>query len=184
MAAPPGKAPQQPPQASAVQLLPTRPVDDEAPQQQPHQASAVELLPTLRVDCVELSYELRDPLPIPRLVIRTNGAQITEAAVNALIDVSQQVIDRNEEYVVLWDLRASCKPSSGPIFRCLRWAAANKSRLDAQLKCLTICLSSSLMRGVVDLVLRMARPPMPRLVCATPEEAWAFACGISPTSIS
>jgi hypothetical protein len=142
----------------------------------------VDVLSPVAVDCVRLSYVQHADLDMPRQVIRADGTPITSAAVNALLEFSTRVLERGERHAVLWDLRQCGAPQMSHVWSCLRWAGGQKRNIDTLVACMCICLSGGALRGVVNFVLSVARPPMPRLVCSTNEEAWAFVREKCPSS--
>jgi len=133
------------------------------------------LLPPLQVDCVSFAFSRRQHIRVPCLLIQANGSAITREAVDALLDFSQRVLDLAMPYCVLWDLRGCRTPTAGLVWRFLAWGFRNKRALDANIRCVGIALSGTVMKSIVDFVLSVARPPMPTARCASAEEFWAFA---------
>lgn len=142
-----------------------------------------ELLPPLRVDCVSLSCQRRRKIALPCMVVETDGTAITGAAVDALMAFSQRVLELAQPFCVLWDLRRCSVPPAGPIWRCLNWGIRNKTAIDTHVRCKGILLSSGVMRSVVNSVLAVAQPPMPRIICSSDEEFWDFAMATLPKNL-
>ena len=131
------------------------------------------LVESVSVDCLTLQYDVSAGC-LPRLLIRTRATSITVAAVDALIEFSQRVLDRAEDYTVIWDLRHCCTPRAKPTWQCIQWAHRNKRKLDAQLRGIAIVLSGGALASVVRFVLGATRPPQPHLVCQEIDEALGF----------
>ena len=119
-----------------------------------------DILPPVTVESVSLRYERHPGLPHPRHAIRFSRAP-TPAAAKALIDYSQRVLDRDESYCCLWDLRSCGVPPATLLWRGMRWAFSQKEGLDANLTCVAILLNGGPIRSTVKFVLGLTRPVMP-----------------------
>lgn len=119
-----------------------------------------DILPPVSVDSVSLRYERHPGLAHPRHTIRFSREPTLASAI-ALIDFSQRVLDRDESYCCLWDLRLCGVPKAALLWRGMRWAYSQKAGLDANLTCVAVLLNGGPIRSTVAFVLRLTRPIMP-----------------------
>lgn len=119
-----------------------------------------DVLPPISVGSVSLRYERHPGLPHPRHTIRLSR-EPTYAAAVALIEYCQRVLDRDESYCCMWDLRLCGVPRAALLWRGMRYAYSQKAALDANLTCVAILLDGGPIRSTVSFVLGLTRPIMP-----------------------
>jgi len=93
-------------------------------------------------------------------------ASIDDITVEGVLNCTIALLDSKTEFQTLWDIRKCTIPNVGLVCRLVRWAIAEKGRLDQHNKRLCIVLPTS--RGplpsVVKIVLRAFGPKCPVFV--------------------
>ena len=82
---------------------------------------------------------------------------------------------RGEPLTILWDVRNCSIPSRAQIKIALDWIGANSHLLDKHLQGIAVCLSSLIVRSILNFILSITKPPQPNGVFADEAEAFGFA---------
>jgi hypothetical protein len=110
------------------------------------------------------------------LHIKALNAPIDDDTIEALLKKTEELLDGTASFKTTWDLRECQSPSVGQAARCLRWALANKNRLNDKNQRLAIVHreTSTMLQKVITSVLRRFGPSCPMWLGASPQEADAF----------
>jgi len=129
------------------------------------------------VDCgfSDVTLEQWPELAVPRLVFRARANPIEDAGIRTMLGTLDDVFARAQPITIMYDLRGASIPSKKQIKIALDWICQNSHLLDRHLQGIAIILSSFLVRGVVNVVLSLTKPPQPNAVCAKEEQAYDFA---------
>ena len=118
----------------------------------------------------------RVPRPaLPRLAIVGSGAPIRDADAVAALARMRAILDVGAPLTLLWDLTKFSLPSRKQAKLGVEWAGANAQDLDRGLQGIAIVVGSPVIRSVAAFFVRVLKPPQPMCVCASVEEATAFA---------
>ena len=114
--------------------------------------------------------------PDRHVTIRALDATLTDDTVDAMLARTEALLREAAPFRTTWDLRRCRAPSSGQVWRCLRWALRNRATLDAHNTRLAIVYdaqraSAPLLLSSVRLVLRAFGPSCPTYL--GPDEAAA-----------
>ena len=96
----------------------------------------------------------------PRLRMEVKDREVTDEAISLLLDFSLQALQRDEHFLVLWDLRQCGIPKTSQIWRCIRWGTTYKAALDERMASLIVLLGAGdlALRGVVQFVMKLTMP--------------------------
>ena len=137
--------------------------------------AALARLARLDVGFAALLFE-RVPLhALPRLAIVGSGAPIRDADAAAALARMRAILDVGAPLTLLWDLTKFSLPSRKQAKLGVEWAGANAQDLDRGLQGIAIVVGSPVIRSVAAFFVRVLKPPQPMCVCASVEEATAFA---------
>ena len=89
--------------------------------------------------------------------------------------VRARILDVGAPLTLLWDLTKFSLPSRKQAKLGVEWAGANAQDLDRGLQGIAIVVGSPVIRSVAAFFVRVLKPPQPMCVCASVEEATAFA---------
>jgi len=104
--------------------------------------------------CVILSIENR------HLKIQALNSPIDDESVNMMMLETEKILQQEQPFTSMWDLRECHMPSVAVTWKCIRWAVKHKTELDHYNTELTIECNNRL-RKIVNLVLRVFRPKCP-----------------------
>jgi hypothetical protein len=131
---------------------------------------------TLNTAFCDVTFEQYPELAMPRLNLRaTKGSSIDDAGMAEVLAFLDTVLARGEGFTILWDVRNAPVPSRKQINLALDWISINSELLDTRLQGIAVCLSSLVIRSVVQLVLSVCQPPQPNGVFSDEPQAFAFA---------
>lgn len=113
--------------------------------------------------------------PHLRLTAREKVA-LTQSDVKRVLEVSGELLDGGSSFKSSWDLRNAAVPDAKVAWACIRWAVANRKRLDASNKRMSICMPAGhpALVAVVKLVFSVCAPTNPHLCSESCEECEAF----------
>ena len=154
--------------------------DIEAPVAQTHADpttldAALSRLARLDVGFAALLFERVPRHALPRLAIVGSGAPIRDADAAAALARMRAILDVGAPLTLLWDLTKFSLPSRKQAKLGVEWAGANAQDLDRGLQGIAIVVGSPVIRSVAAFFVRVLKPPQPMCVCASVEEATAFA---------
>ena len=104
-----------------------------------------------------------------------SGAPIRDADAAAALARMRAILDVGAPLTLLWDLTKFSLPSRKQAKLGVEWAGANAQDLDRGLQGIAIVVGSPVIRSVAAFFVRVLKPPQPMCVCASVEEATAFA---------
>jgi hypothetical protein len=101
---------------------------------------------------------------------------LTQSDVDNVLGVSGELLDGGSSFKSSWDLRNAAVPDVKVAWACIRWALANRKRLDASNKRMSICMPAGkpALVAVVKLVFSVCAPTNPHLCSESCEECEAF----------
>ena len=137
--------------------------------------AALARLARLDVGFAALLFERVPRHALPRLAIVGSGAPIRDADAAAALARMRAILDVGAPLTLLWDLTKFSLPSRKQAKLGVEWAGANAQDLDRGLQGIAIVVGSPVIRSVAAFFVRVLKPPQPMCVCASVEEATAFA---------
>ena len=137
--------------------------------------AALARLAHLDVGFAALLFERVPRHALPRLAIVGSGAPIRDADAAAALARMRAILDVGAPLTLLWDLTKFSLPSRKQAKLGVEWAGANAQDLDRGLQGIAIVVGSPVIRSVAAFFVRVLKPPQPMCVCASVEEATAFA---------
>ena len=123
----------------------------------------------------EVTLERYPELTVHRLHVRAVKEPIEDGGINTLLTTLDEVLARGEPLTILWDVRNCSIPSRAQIKIALDWIGANSHLLDKHLQGIAVCLSSLIVRSILNFILSITKPPQPNGVFADEAEAFGFA---------
>ena len=102
---------------------------------------------------------------VSQLRITTSGA-VDDADLNATLAFFDRVLSRRQPVVIVWDLRVTAWPrmSASNLATIRSFVEAHLILWDTHVQAHAVILTSSIVRGIVVLLLRLFRPPQPHWV--------------------
>tara|TARA_B100001079_G_C16385573_1_gene504223 strand:+ start:911 stop:1342 length:432 start_codon:yes stop_codon:yes gene_type:complete len=101
---------------------------------------------------------------------------LAPADVERVLAVSSELLDSKSRFKSSWDLRNAVVPKPSVAWACIKWALANRKRLDASNERMSICMppGQHALTAVVKLVLSTCAPTNPYFCSESCEECEAF----------
>ena len=101
---------------------------------------------------------------------------LDDATVEGVLNATEELLDDNQHFKTLWRLENCPVPSKQVLFRCMKWAIANKASLDASNTRMAIVLPERrpVILGLVDTVLKLFGPKCPVFATSNATAALEF----------
>jgi len=113
-------------------------------------------------------------LPHLRLVALADET-IDGETIQQILDLTDELLDKGEQFKSTWDLRVCRVPGMLVVARCVKWALSRKAKLDALNQRMAVCMPDKpALLTIVRLVLKVFGPVCPVLVSKDGSECETF----------
>lgn len=122
-----------------------------------------------------LTLEEHPMLTMPRLVLRGVSKPIDDEGLARLLRTAEEVLERDQPFTILYDIRTCSLPSRKQIGMGTEWGKVNNKRLNRTLQGIAILMTNPITRTTVNMILTLCRPQQPCGIFGDDKSALHFA---------